>query len=151
MCIVWTVALRVKEVVYDLARRSTEVRRILARLGSEVHNLLWRVVERTHTVLRQIVEVMTCSYQRESEMRHLSALSGYPVQFVQLLMIFCFGVGLSGVATMNGGRKGQLFIPVMLLLEVVRRWQESLLDEFRRCNIGMTGRCIMRKYIARCG
>ena len=60
-------------------------------------------------------------------------------------------MSLSGVATMNGGRKEQLFIPVMLLLDGVRRWKEILLDEFRRCNIGMTGRFVMGKFIARCG
>ena len=52
---------------------------------------------------------------------------------------------------MNGDRKGQLFISVMLLLNGVWKWEESLLEEFRRCNIGMVGRCIMGKHIERCG
>jgi len=66
---------------------------------------------------------------------------------------WCLASGLSslGVATMDGGRKGQLFILVVLLLDGVRRWQESLLDKFWRCNISMTGRWVMEKYIARCG
>ena len=60
-------------------------------------------------------------------------------------------LSLLGVATMNGGKKGQLFISAILLLDGIWRWQESLLDEFRRCNIGMTGRLVIGKYIARCG
>ena len=58
----------------------------------------------------------------------------------------CKGSSLSFVATINGDRKGQLLIPAMLLLDGVRRWQESLLQVYRRRNIGMTGRFFMGKY-----
>ena len=58
----------------------------------------------------------------------------------------CVGLSSSVVATINGDRKGQLFIPAMLLLDGVRRLQESLFNVFQRCNIGMTGRFVMGKY-----